>query len=251
MEEIFKLLLLFSFGAVAGFINIMAGGGSSITLPLLIFFGLDSAMANGTNRIAVFIQNISAIISFEQEKFAQFKLSFKLSLCTLPGAIIGAIVAVKIGNELFQKILGFVIIGIMITILFPRINRASKIHPNSDSFNPWLLYPAMFGIGFYGGFIQAGVGFLLMAALLHLLNIDLVRVNMHKVFIVFVFTFPAILIFIFTDNVQWSYALILSAGNAFGAWWSAKISVKKGEKAIRIVLLAAMFIMALKLLKVF
>ena len=251
MEELFKLALLFFSGAIAGFINIMAGGGSTITLPLLIFFGLDGALANGTNRIAVFVQNIAAIISFKQEKFAQFKLSFKLSICTLPGAIIGAIVAVKIGNELFQKILGIVIIGIMITILFPQLNRRSKSHANDDSFNPWLLYPAMFGIGFYGGFIQAGVGFLIMAALLHLMNLDLVRVNMHKVFIVFVFTFPAILIFIFTDNVEWSYALILSAGNALGGWWSAKISVKKGEKVIRVVLLIAMLIMALKLLRVF
>jgi len=250
MDEFIKLVLLFLSGAVAGFINIMAGGGSTITLPLLIFFGLDSALANGTNRIAVFIQNIAAIISFKQEKFAQFKLSFKLSLCTLPGAVIGAIVAVKIGNELFQKILGFVIIGIMITILLPQVNRRLRDQASDDSYNPWLLYPAMLGIGFYGGFIQAGVGFLIMAALLYLINLDLVRVNMHKVFIVFVFTFPAILIFIFTGNVKWSYALILSAGNAFGGWWSAKVSVRKGEKVIRIVLLGAMLIMALKLLKV-
>ncbi len=251
MEEIYKLTLLFLTGSIAGFINIMAGGGSTITLPLLIFFGLDSAMANGTNRIAVFIQNIAAIISFKQEKFAQFKLSFKLSLCTLPGAIIGAIVAVKIGNELFQKILGIVIIGIMITILFPRINRPATSQIYAESYNPWLLYPAMLGIGFYGGFIQAGVGFIIMAALLHLMKLDLIRVNMHKVFIVFVFTFPAILIFIFTGNVKWSYALVLSAGNAFGGWWSAKASVKKGEGAIRAVLLIAMLIMALKLLRVF
>jgi len=251
MDELFKLVLLFVSGAIAGFINIMAGGGSIITLPLLIFLGLNSALANGTNRIAVLIQNIAAIIAFKQEKFAQFKLSFKLSLCTLPGAIIGAIVAIKISNELFQKILGIVIVGIMITILFPQVNRSSKIQVNDGSFNPRLLYPAMLGIGFYGGFIQAGVGFLIMAALLHLMKLDLIRVNMHKVFIVFVFTLPAILIFVFTDNVKWSYALILSAGNAFGAWWSAKISVKKGEKVIRVVLLVAMLIMALKLLKVF
>lgn len=251
MEEFFKLALLFLSGAIAGFINIMAGGGSTITLPLLIFFCLDSALANGTNRIAVFIQNIAAIISFKQEKFAQFKLSFKLSLCTLPGAIIGAIVAVKINNELFQKILGFVIFGIMITILFPKVNRQSKRQVEDDSFNPWLLYPAMLGIGFYGGFIQAGVGFLIMAALLYVMKLDLVRVNMHKVFIVFVFTFPAIVIFTATGNVKWSYALVLSAGNAVGGWWSAKVSVRKGEKIIRVVLLIAMLIMALKLLRVF
>ncbi|UCE08266.1 MAG: sulfite exporter TauE/SafE family protein [bacterium] len=250
MDELPKILSLFILGSIAGFINVMAGGGSSITLPILIFLGLDSALANGTNRIAIFIQNISAIISFKQEKFSQFKLSFKLSLLTLPGAVVGAIVAVKISNELFQKILGIVIIGIMVTILYPRLNKRNGID-NSESYNPWLLYPALFGIGFYGGFIQVGVGFIIMAVLLHIMKQDLVRVNMHKVFIVFVYTFPAILIFIFTKNVKWSYGLILAAGNAVGAWWSAKISVRKGEKVIRIVLLIAMFIMALKLLKLF
>lgn len=250
MDELINVFLLFFLGSMAGFINVMAGGGSSITLPILIFLGLDSAMANGTNRIAVFIQNISAIISFRQEKFAQFKLSFKLSLLTLPGAIIGAIVAVKISNELFQKILGIVIIGIMVTILFPRLNKRNSVG-DLESYNPWLLYPALFGIGFYGGFIQVGVGFIIMAVLLHIMKLNLVRVNMHKVFIVFVYTFPAILIFVFTKNVKWSYGLILAAGNAFGAWWSAKISVRKGERVIRVVLLIAMFIMALKLLKVF
>ncbi len=251
MEEMLKLAGLFVAGAIAGFINIMAGGGSTITLPMLIFFGLDSALANGTNRIAVFIQNMAAIVSFRQEKFAQFKLSAKLSLCTLPGAIFGAIIAVKIGNELFQKILGIVMIGIMITILLPQSKRARNDYSGDDSFNPWLLYPAMLGIGFYGGFIQAGVGFLIMSALVHLMQLDLIRVNMHKVFIVFMFTFPAIIIFIATGNVKWGYAIVLSAGNAVGGWWSAKVSVKKGEKVIRTFLLIAILLMAMKLLKIF
>lgn len=251
MDEILKIGGLFIAGMIAGFINIMAGGGSTLTLPVLIFLGLDSALANGTNRIAVLIQNIAAILSFKQEKFAQFKLSTKLSLWTLPGAIFGAIVAVRIGNELFQKILGIVIIGIIITILFPRFTRSAKDHQSNHSFNSWLLYPVLLGIGFYGGFMQAGVGFLIMAALVHLMQLDLVRVNMHKVFIVFMFTLPAIIIFIATGNVNWGYAMTLSAGNALGGWWSAKISVKKGEKVIRIVLMVAMLIMALKLLEVF
>ncbi|MDZ7332578.1 MAG: sulfite exporter TauE/SafE family protein [candidate division KSB1 bacterium] len=251
MAEILKLVGLFSAGVVAGFINIMAGGGSTITLPFLIFLGLDSALANGTNRIAVFVQNIAAVVSFKQAKYSQFKLSIKLSLWTLPGGILGAIAAVKISNELFQKILGIVIIGIMITLFFPRFTRNSDNNSGKDLFNPWLFYSVMLAIGFYGGFIQAGVGFLIMAALLHLMHLDLVRVNMHKVFIVFMFTLPAIIVFIITNNVKWGYAIVLSAGNAIGGWWSAKVSVKKGERVIRIVLLIAMFLMAMKLLNIF
>jgi len=244
-----KLLLLFSVGALSGFINVMAGGGSTLTLPALIFLGLDSALANGTNRIAVLLQNISAVIAFQQEKFARFKLSLKLSLFTLPGAAIGALVAVRIGNELFQKILAIIMIGIIVTLILPK---AKKQFANKQThFNPWLVYPALLGIGFYSGFIQAGVGFIIMATLHHLMRLNLVQVNMHKVFIIGITMIPPIIIFAFTNNINWLYGLVLAAGNALGAWWSAKIAVKKGEQVIRLILVIAIFIMALKLLQVF
>lgn len=250
MAEPLKILLLFAVGAAAGFINVMAGGGSSLTLPMLIFLGLDSAMANGTNRVAIFIQNISAIISFKQEKMAKFKLSLKLALCTLPGAVLGAIIAVNISNELFQKILAVVMIGIMLTMIFPKLNK-SRANLENSTYSPWLLYPALFGIGLYGGFLQVGVGFIIMAALLHIMKLNLVHVNMHKVFIIFLYTIPALIIFMWTNNINWIYGLLLAAGNAFGAWWAAKLAVKKGESVIRVVLMVAMFIIALKLFDVF
>ena len=109
----------------------------------------------------------------------------------------------------------------------------------------------MIVVGFYGAFLQVGVGFLLMAAFQYLMNLDLIRVNMHKVFVVFVFTIPALIIFILTDNINWYYGLTLSAGNAFGGWWGAKLSVKKGEKLIKVVLIVAILIMALKLLNIY
>jgi hypothetical protein len=241
--------MLFFFGSIAGFINVMAGGGSAITLPILIFLGLDSALANGTNRVAILVQNISAVASFKREQVSHFKLSLKLSLFTLPGAIIGAIAAVKIGDELFRNILGGVMIFIVISMLFPKAKNA--VHKKFTEKIPWSVYPVMFAIGFYGGFVQVGVGFILMAALHYLLKLELLYVNMHKVFIVFIYTIPAMLIFIFTGNVNWIYGLALAAGNATGAWWSAKVSVKKGDKVIKLVLSAAVLIMAMKLFGLF
>lgn len=250
MEELLKLLLLFVVGSLAGFINVMAGGGSTITLPTLIFLGLDSSLANGTNRVAILIQNISGILSFRQEKYHKFKMSLKLAAFTLPGAIAGSIIATNISDKLFQKILAYVLIGIIISMLLPRPNQ-KKSEDNQYHQKNWFIYPAMFTIGFYGGFIQAGVGFLLMASLYHLMRLDLVHVNMHKIFIVFIYTIPALLIFFLTHNVDLKFGLILAAGNAFGAWWSAKISVKKGEGVIRIIFIVAILMMALKLLDIF
>ena len=249
MEELLKLLLLFFVGSVAGFINVMAGGGSTITLPTLIFLGLSSSIANGTNRIALLIQNISGIISFKQEKYHKFTMSLKLAAFTLPGAIAGSIIAIHISDTLFQKILAYVLIGIIVSLLVPMPNQ-KKIEGETQYQRSWLIYPAMVLIGFYGGFIQAGVGFLLMASLYHLMKLDLVHVNMHKIFIVFIYTIPALLIFFLTHNVDLKFGLTLAAGNAFGAWWSAKYSVKKGEGLIRIILMVAIFIMSMKLLNI-
>jgi uncharacterized membrane protein YfcA len=249
MQELMKLLLLFGVGSLAGFINVMAGGGSTITLPTLIFLGLDSSLANGTNRVAILIQNISGILSFRQEKYHKFKMSLKLASFTLPGAIAGSIIATTISDTLFQKILAYVLIGIIISLLLPRPNQ-KKIEDSNHYQKNWFIYPAMVAVGFYGGFIQAGVGFLLMASLYHLMRLDLVRVNMHKIFIVFIYTIPALLIFFLTQNVDLKFGLTLAAGNALGAWWSAKFSVKKGERVIRIILMVAILMMSLKLLDI-
>ena len=247
MYDITHLIILFVVGSIAGFLNVMAGGGSSITLPTLIFMGLDSAMANGTNRIALFVQNIFAISSFRQQKVHQFKRSLQLSILTLPGAIIGAIVAVNISDVWFQRILGLVMIGIILSLF---VSPAGKKQIYEER-KHWLIYPVMLGIGFYGGFIQVGVGFIFMSALYHILRLNLIHVNMHKVFIVFIYTIPALAIFIYTGNVNWVLGLSLAAGNAFGGWWSARFAVKGGEKIIRIVLAVAILIMSLKLLEVF
>lgn len=248
MSDIISVLILFFVGAIAAFINVNAGGGSSLTLPALIFLGLDASVANGTNRVAIIFQNVSAVYSFKKEKYYELKNSLILSSLSLPGAIAGAIFAVKISNDTFEKVLGVIMILLIITMIIPQ-KREKNI---SDDFKVnWKLFLSMIAIGFYGGFLQVGVGFLIMALLHNVLKLDLIRVNMHKVFIVFVFTIPALLVFILTNNVNWFYGLSLSAGNAFGGWWGAKLSVKKGEKLIKAVLIVSIFIMALKLLNIF
>ena len=247
MELHFQLLLLFGVGLVAGFINVMAGGGSAIAMPILIFMGLDGALANGTNRLAIFIQNISAILSFRQEKVSEFRLSFKMAIFALPGAILGAILAVNIDSDVFKKILGVIIIGIIITTIIPKKAKNIDTKPK----RPWLIYPVMFAIGFYGGFMQIGVGFIIIAALQNILKLGLVRVNMHKVFIIFLYNLPALIVFILNRDVKWEFGLVLATGNALGAWISAKVSVRRGEKFIRIVLIIALGIISFELFDLF
>jgi len=249
MEDILFLFLLVIVGIVAGFLNVMAGGGSVISLPLLIFLGLDSSLANGTNRLAIFIQTISSMISFKQENVSDFKTSLKLAACALPGAIAGVILAVKIDNILFQRILAVFIFGILLTVIIPKSKTGSG---SFARFIPaWLIYPVMLAIGFVGGFHQVGIGFLMIGALSHIMKMDLVRINMHKAFVFFLYTIPTIIVFAWTGNINWKYGTALAIGNAFGGWWSVKIAVRRGEKIIRVVLIIAMLVMAFKLLNSF
>ncbi len=247
------IAILFGLGIVAGFQNVMAGGGSLLTLPMMIFM-LDSMpqypasqtgrLANGTNRVAILIQNIFAVAGFRKKGHSNFKVSLTLAAFTLPGAVLGAIFAGEISNDYFKKILGLVVIAVVILITQKkRLTQATtaKAHPA-------LAYLAMFGIGFYGGFIQAGVGFLFIAILHGLMNLDLIKTNMHKVFIIFLYTIPALLVFLFRGDVIWWMGLVLAAGNALGAWFGTHFAVKKGEKFIRFVLLIAMLAMAVKLI---
>jgi len=248
LPDITGILILFFAGALAAFLNVNAGGGSTLTLPALIFLGLNPTMANGTNRLGILIQNAAAVYSFKQEKFYELKNSLIISALTLPGAIAGALLAVKLEDKIFQNILAVVMIFIVITMLIPK--KKTK-QDNNDVKLDWKTIISLLAVGFYGGFIQVGVGFLLMATFQNLMKLNLIKVNMHKVFVVFVYTIPAFLIFIFTKNVDWYYGLILSAGTAFGAWWGVKLSIKKGEKFIKVVLIIAILIMALKLLNLF
>ncbi len=248
MPEYASFLLLFGVGVLAGLLNVMAGGGSTITLPTLIFLGLDGATANGTNRVAIAVQNVFATASFRREKVSRLRQSLAFGVFALPGAVLGAVAAVRISDAWFQRILGLVMIGVVISMLLPRSGERPTTPEGTGS---WWIYPALFGIGFYGGFIQVGVGFLFMAAFYHLLRMDLVFVNMHKVLVVLLYTIPALLIFAGSGHVDWPLGLSLAAGNAVGGWWAAHLAVRRGEAVIRYVLVVAVLIMAAKILGVF
>ncbi len=247
MSHLTDIIILLVVGTAAGLINVAAGGGSTLTLPTLIFLGLNSTLANGTNRVAILVQNIFAVLSFKKEKYQNFNLSLKLSLLTLPGAIIGGLIAVNIGDKLFKTILGIIMIGIIVSMLLP--NKKFTYNVEKEKIDLKIVLAMLF-VGFYGGFIQVGVGFIIMFILNRFMQLNLIHVNMHKVFIVLVYTIPAILIFVLTNNINWFYGLSLATGNALGGWWSVKFQVKKGEKIIKIFLIIAILIMSLKLIDI-
>ncbi len=249
--DLLSLTLLFFTGVLAGVINVMAGGGSSIVLPVLIFLGIDPTVANGTNRVAILFQNFFATLSFRKEGIADVKTGVKLAAFTLPGVLAGAFAAVRVGDELFEKILALVLIFVCASFFLKVDSFANLLGGSGGAKRGWIFYPALVLIGFYGGFIQVGVGLFIMAALYHLMGASLAKVNAHKVVVVLLYTIPVIIIFFLSGNISWFIGICLAAGNSVGGWFGAVFSVRGGEKYIRAVLVIAVGLMALKLLGAF
>ncbi|PLX78068.1 MAG: integrase [Desulfuromonas sp.] len=248
MDPLFwQVPLLVLVGLVAGILNILAGGGSLLTLPVLIFLGLPSATANGTNRIAIFCQNIFAIRGFRSRGVFPIRLAL---LCTAPaliGSYFGASLAINIDDELFKRILGLIMIGVMIFTALDPVKKLQNAEKSLTLGRKLFLMTAFFGVGVYGGFVQAGVGFIVIAALL-LLGLDLVRINAVKVIVIFAFTIVALAVFIWHGQVDYGLGLALAAGNSVGGVIGTRLAVNKGHDWLKKVVTATVLVFALKLL---
>lgn len=235
-------------GFVAGFINTVAGSGSLITLPMLMFAGLDANIANATNRVGIFMQSIVGAGSFKQQKVFEFKEAIWLSIPAVIGSILGAKLAIDIDELLMKQLIGGLLVVMFFLILLkPNAWVKEQAGLVKAKPTPWQ-FVIFFLIGLYGGFIQAGVGFFLLAGLVLGAGFDLVKANALKVFIVLIYTGFALAIFIWSDMIDWQAGLVLAAGNMAGAWVAARVAVKMGAKFIRYILLVIILVSATKLL---
>lgn len=241
-------VLLFLSGIAAGFMNVMAGGGSMLTVPVMVFLGLPGPIANGTNRIAIVAQSVTAVTTFFRKGFSDFKLSFTLALCAVPGSVLGALAGVRLQGVWFNRVLAVVLVFVMVMLW--RKGRAASNTSGSPPSRQRLVaaHALMVGVGFFGGFIQIGVGFLLIGVLANVLNLDLVRVNMHKVFIAGCFNLAALVVYAVNVPLVWVLGLTLAAGNSIGGWFGAHTSINQGESAIKWVLNAVLVVFIVKLL---
>ena len=214
----------------------------------MVFMGIPGPVANGTNRIAILAQNVTAVITFFRKGYSDFKLSLSLAFCALPGAVLGAFIGTRLEGIWFNRTLAVIMLAIMIFMA------TSKEKNEEDSFTPVtrkrmiLGHVLMVVAGFFGGFIQIGVGFILLPILNKVLGQDLVRANMHKVFIIGTYTIAALIIFVTQVELLWLLGICLALGNSIGGWMGAHMSVEKGEVLIKNVLNVVLLVFIVKLL---
>lgn len=243
-----ELALLALAGGAAGWLNVLAGGGSLLTVPIMLFMGLPGPVANGTNRIAIIAQNIVAVASFFRRGFSDFRLSLSLAACASVGAFFGANVGVAVEGAWFDRLVAAIIIGVMILMATGGDKSSVNGSKTGEPKNLVLGHVLFIGAGFWGGFIQIAVGFVMMPILHRVMGLDLVRVNMHKVFVALCFSLVALAVFAARVDIAWDAGVALAVGNAVGGWLGANAAVDKGAPFIRKVLYVALAGMALKLI---
>jgi uncharacterized membrane protein YfcA len=246
--EWYIILGVIGVGFLAGFINTLAGSGSLLTLPLLMFLGLPANVANGTNRIAILLQNVVGVSSFKQQKVLNVKMGLWLAIPTIVGSVVGAQIAIELDEQIMKRVIGALLVVMFLLILLKPgswiKDQVGHVHAKPNVFQ----VVVFFFIGIYGGFIQAGVGLFLLAGLVMGAGVDLVKANALKVFIVLLYTPVALAIFMLNDQVNYKWGFILAVGNMLGAFVGARVAVSWGATFVRWVLLTVILISASKLL---
>ncbi len=243
---------LFAVGAVAGTLNVIAGGGSFLTLPLLIFLGLPPTVANGTNRVAILVQNVGAVWGFHRHRVVEWRWLAVAAPPAIIGAVIGSWGALKIGDEAFQRLLAGLMVAFAIWVLWNPLGRGDRrrgldgSHVARQGGRLAAVVAGFFVAGLYGGFVQAGVGFLILAVTT-LAGLDLVRGNALKVLLVLTYIPITLLIFGIGGKVAWTAGFALAAGNFLGGLVGVRLTVLKGDRWVKRVMTVAIVAFALKL----
>lgn len=243
--EWWEALLLVLGGAAAGVINAVAGGGSILTVPLLVVAGVPGNDANGSNRVGILTSNAAAATAFRKLGVRGLSRAAPILLPIVAGSLIGSLFITRLTDETFERVFGL----LMLPVIFLSI-RKPKIKLDADPWPVWLTPLVFLGVGLYGGAVQAGVGLVLLAALTRA-GFDLLTANNIKVIANLTLTAVALPVFIIRGHVQWPQALVLAVGLTIGAWIGAHAAVKGGERFMRTVMVIAALLLAGKLLGVY
>ncbi|MCB1645264.1 MAG: sulfite exporter TauE/SafE family protein [Pseudomonadales bacterium] len=229
--EIAALLIA---GLIGGFINTLAGGGSMLTLPALMMMGMPADIANGTNRVGVLLQSLTGVKGFRDQDKLDSGAIVPVLVPTLGGALSGALLASYLPVTFLKPALLITMVCMALVMLIKP--GAVVPEPGTVPYRVSERPAAAFGLffaGLYGGFVQAGVGFILIAALAGGLRYDLVRTNALKLVCTSVFSFVALAVFVVRDQVEWIPGLILAAGTVTGASLSVKFAITVPQNTLK------------------
>jgi uncharacterized protein len=222
-----ELSLLAAAGVVAGALNVIGGGGSFLILPILLFAGLPAAVANGTNRVGVLAQNVGGLLGFHRHGAIDWKWSWAACVPALAGAAVGVWLALQLPNVAFKRTLSIAMLALTLWSLLNPPKSGDAARQVKSPWHPGVML-GFFVVGVYGGFIQAGVGFIVLAVTSYA-GLDMLRGNAAKLLTVLLITVLSLIVFAATAQVDWPRGLALSAGTIVGSLYGVKLAVYKGD----------------------
>ncbi|MGB6940762.1 MAG: sulfite exporter TauE/SafE family protein [Bryobacteraceae bacterium] len=246
---------LVAFGAafVAGTINSVAGGGTLLTFPTLIWLGLPSINANATSTVAIWPGTVGTIWGYRQDLSSAKPRMFALVLPSVIGGILGALLLNRTPPAIFDALVPFLIL--FATLLFmvqePIQKRLKISHPESHKSTRWLIGAMTFQlfVALYGGYFGAGIGILMLAALSVLGLTDIHQMNGLKALLGASVNGVAALYFISAHMVYWPEFVVMVLGAIIGGYGGARIARRIGGAAVRRIVIvvglsmaAAMFV---------
>ena len=242
MGDITVIILLVLSGVVVGAINSLAGGGAIISMSLFMALGLPIGVANGTNRIAVVLQNLTSSIAFFRKNMLNVKSGIKLSIPAVIGNIAGSFAATHISDTIFTICMTVVMSLVLIYMITDQENKHMNIHVGRPLDVHWWHYIWFLLLGFYGGYIYIGLGYVLLAVTIWSMKLDILTANVIKCFVIFVATPFSLIIFIINGQVDYAYGLWHGLGNILGAWLASHYALALGAKFVRYFTLAILVV---------
>src|SRR5918992_2531736 len=235
--RLFPWLVMFCAAFSAGAINSIAGGGTLITFPVLIWLGLDAKVANGTSTVALWPGLFGGLFGYRRELENSSTILFRLGLVSVVGGAVGAWLLILTPSPVFADLVPFLIL--FATILFMahgEINRRLRLGSLDEKPTGLWWTGAMtfqFFSAMYGGYFGAGNGILMLAALGLLGLNELNRANGIKNFLGICINSIAVLSFSLTHLVVWSDALLMAVGAVLGGYFGAHMAVRVGQVWVR------------------
>ncbi len=243
--DVFVTLIAFFGGLVAGCMNTLAGFGSIITLTILMeLMGLPANVANGTNRLTIIFAGLTSTLTFHKHGKLDFKASKWFTILTCLGALIGIYLALSVSNEDFKFIFKILIV-LLFFVLLANPKKLLKEKSEKSKYSWFILGPVFLILGLYGGFIQMGMGVFFIVSIVLLGGFNMVEGNAVKTLIVTIYTAIALAIFWYNGMVQWQAGVSMAAGQAIGAWLTARFASKYDSAnlwAYRILMVIIVFV---------
>jgi uncharacterized protein len=225
-----NVALLIAGGFVGGIGNALSGGGSFLTFPILMLLGLPPQVANATNRIAIILQCIGGTATYHRAGVMPYRALLRTALPMALGAIPGALLAAQIDEGEF-RVISALLLALMIVSLFvdpKKWTRTSEGGQVRGRHIPWLVL-----LGVYGGFLQVGIGTLVLGFLVLFAGFDVVRGNALKFGQAIVYNAVALALFAGFGQVDWVAGIVLGIGTIAGGAVGASLVVRSGTRWVR------------------